>query len=82
VATTTNGVPIDTDTDGLADHFEDKNGNGVYDTGDLANWNSSDTDGDGVNDYIEFIQGRNPRVAGTVADTNGVVNLRVYTPLK
>ncbi len=27
----TNGLPADVDGDGLADYFEDRNGNGVYD---------------------------------------------------
>jgi len=77
-----NGRPRDSDGDGLPDYLEDRTGNGSYGTGDLANWNSSDTDGDGANDYLELIQGRNPRVAGAVADTNAVIKLRVYTPLK
>jgi hypothetical protein len=37
-----------------------------------------DTDGDGVSDYLEYLQGRNPLVPGAVADTNNVINLRVY----
>jgi hypothetical protein len=41
-----------------------------------------DTDGDGVSDYLEYLQGRNPLVPGAVADTNNVINLRVYTPLR
>lgn len=40
----------------------------------------SDTDGDGVGDYAEFLQGRNPR-AGAVPDSQGVVRLRVFTPM-
>src|SRR5581483_1821589 len=75
------GQPVDTDGDGLADYFEDTNGNGSYATGDLSNWQSADTDGDGVNDYIEWIEGRNPRVAGTTGDS-GVINLRLHTPFK
>ncbi len=72
----------DSDGDGIPDYLEDRNGDGVYDTGDFANFNSSDTDGDGVNDYLEYVQGRNPRAAGTVPDTNNLIQLRVYTPLK
>ena len=82
VAVNSGGIPIDTDGDGLADYFEDSDGDGTYSAADLANWNSSDTDGDGVNDFMEYLQGRNPRVANIFADTNGVINLQVYTPLK
>ena len=79
----TNGVPIDTDGEGLADYFEDTNGNGTYESAsDLSNWNAADTDGDGVNDYLECIQGRNPKVANANADTNDDTKLRVFTPLK
>jgi hypothetical protein len=42
----------------------------------------ADTDGDGVSDGIEVIMGRNPLVPGAVADTNGVINLQVFTPFK
>ena len=76
------GVLADRDGDGLPDYLEDRNGNGAYDAGDLANFNSSDTDGDGVNDYLEYLQGRNPRANGTVSDTNALINLQVYTPLR
>jgi Bacterial Ig domain/Fibronectin type III domain len=46
-----------------------------------TNPTSTDRDSDGVSDYIEYVEGRNPLVGGTVADTNGMVNLQVYTPL-
>jgi hypothetical protein len=58
VAVNTNSVPIDTDGDGIPDYLEDANGNGISDSGDLANWR------------------------GSVNDTNGVIRLQVYTPLK
>jgi hypothetical protein len=38
VATGTNGVPLDTDGDGIPDYLEDSNGDGVFDAGDLGNW--------------------------------------------
>jgi len=63
----------DGDADGLNDLAELRLG---------TNPNNPDTDGDGVNDYLERIQGRNPLILGTVTDTNGVVGLQVYTPLK
>ncbi|MGO8931762.1 MAG: hypothetical protein ACLQU3_33320 [Limisphaerales bacterium] len=81
VAVDANGNPLDTDGDGIPDYLEDTNGDGAYDSGDLSNWKVADTDGDGVNDYVEWIQGRNPRVAGTVSDSNNRINLQVYTPL-
>ena len=71
----------DYDGDGLADYLEDANGNGDLDSGETA-FDDADTDNDGVNDYIESIQGRNPLIADTLQDTNNVINLRVYTPLR
>lgn len=82
VAVDGNGKPIDTDGDGLPDYLEDANGNGSYDTGDWSNWTSADTDGDGMNDGMEILLGRNPRVAGSVADTGNQTKLQVFTPLK
>lgn len=38
VATDANGVPLDTTGDGLPDYVKDGNGDGVYDSGDFANW--------------------------------------------
>ena len=63
----------DTDDDGLTDGDEVF----VHHT----NPKNTDTDGDGVSDYVEWLQGRNP-LAGALPDTNAVVNLRVFTPLK
>ena len=39
VATDTNGVPLDNDSDGAADYFEDRNGNGAVDSGE-TDWRS------------------------------------------
>jgi len=39
VAVNSSGTPIDTDGDGLADYYEDTNGNGSYDTGE-TDWQS------------------------------------------
>jgi len=49
----------------------------IVDTNSLT----TDRDGDGVSDYIEYLEGRNPLAGGAVPDTNGVVNLQIYTPL-
>jgi alpha-tubulin suppressor-like RCC1 family protein len=38
VATDGYGNPIDTDGDGLADHFEDTTGDGTYNAGDVSDW--------------------------------------------
>jgi len=81
VALATSGLPIDTDADGLPDYQEDRDGNGAKDTGE-SDWQSADTDGDGVNDYLEYLLGRNQLVAGATNDVNGVINFRLYTPLK
>jgi hypothetical protein len=82
VATDSTGIPLDNDSDNLGDYLEDSNGDGTYNAGDLADWTSSDTDGDGVSDYIELLQGRSPKISGTTNDSSGLINLRVYTPLK
>jgi hypothetical protein len=70
---TTNGVPCDTDNDGLADYVEGELG---------TDPNDADSDNDGVSDWVEVIQGRNPLMGASAPDTNNVVNLRTYTPLK
>jgi hypothetical protein len=46
-----------------------------------ANPNTTNHSGDGTSDYVDFIEGRNPLV-GAVPDTNGLVNLQIYTPLQ
>jgi hypothetical protein len=79
VALNNTGHPADSDTDGLADYFEDLNGNGTADAGEL-NCNNSDTDGDGTGDGAELLQGRNP-LGGALANPAGL-NLNVFTPLK
>lgn len=38
VATDAYGNPYDTDGDGTPDYWEDTNGNGIFDAGDLGNW--------------------------------------------
>jgi hypothetical protein len=76
-----NGVPISTGGDGLADYIKDTNGDGIYDAGDIGNWQTNDTCGDGITDYVKYLQGRNLNVKA-VADTNGLTKLTVYTPLK
>jgi hypothetical protein len=81
VALDLNGLPVSTGGDGLADYLKDSNGNGVYDAGDLGNYQAYDTCGDGISDYIKYLQGRNLNVRA-VTDTNGAVNLQLYTPLR
>ncbi len=71
--------PIDTDSDGLADWFEDSNGNGICDGNDLACYSNPDSDGDGMNDGNEYALGRNPQVNGI---TTGSTGLTIFTPLK
>jgi hypothetical protein len=81
VAVGSSGVPLDGDGDGLANYFEDSNGNGSVDSGEYS-WQLSDTDGDGVSDYLEYLLGRNALQSGSTTDSSGTLNLRVYTPLK
>jgi hypothetical protein len=79
VAVNGSGQPIDSDGDGLADYWEDSNGNGVYDSAtDLANWQVADTDGDGFADGLEITLGRNPKVATTL-DGSGTIQLLIFT---
>jgi hypothetical protein len=40
------------------------------------------SNGSSINDFINFWQGRNLAGRGSANDTNGVVQLKVYTPLK
>jgi hypothetical protein len=80
VATDANGTPLDSDGDGLPDYWEDTNGNGSVEITE-TDWQYWDTDHDGVGDGEEVLQGRNP-LGGTLADTNNLINLRVFTPLK
>lgn len=85
VAVDGNGLPLDSDADGLADYLEDANGDGSFNGTDLGNWNSADPDGDGVFDWIEIAQGRNPSSPsspGAVPDTSNETKLQLYTPLK
>lgn len=70
VALDGNGLPIDTDADGLPDYLEDTNGNGTYESGsDLSDWTNANTDGDAVGDGAEVRLGTDPKTNETV--TNG-----------
>jgi hypothetical protein len=64
----------DSDSDGLPDAWE------LQYFGNLLQGQNGDPDGDGVNNLQEFLQGRNP-TQGTVADPNGAVNLKLYSPV-
>ncbi len=65
-----NDRAADGDGDGVSNLFE-------FQLGTRAN--VGDSDGDGVLDGLELATGRNP-LKGAIADANGVVNLRVYSP--
>ena len=41
VATDAFGNPLDSNGDGMPDYLEDSNGNGVFDSGDLGEWQIS-----------------------------------------
>ena len=80
VATDSEGIPSDADSDGISDYWEDINGDGLHQTSETS-WTNPDSDADGVNDADEVALGRNPVIFGTTQDA-GILNLRVYTPLK
>ncbi len=77
VAVDEDGNPLDGDADGLADYFEDANGNGVYDSGDVCDFQSADTEGDGMPDGWEIQYGLNPLMndADDDKDADGLTNL-------
>jgi hypothetical protein len=81
IAVGSTGLPLDGDGDGLANYFEDANGNGSADSGELS-WLTSDTDGDGVSDYVEYMIGRSAIVSGTTNDAANSLKLQLFTPLK
>jgi hypothetical protein len=64
------------DGDNMADNWE------LAYFGHLGRTGSGDYDTDGMNDYNEYLQGRNPTVSGTTADSSGAIKLSVFTPLK
>lgn len=66
--------PVDTDADGLPDAWE------LQYFGNLNQGANDNPDGDALNNLQEYLQGRNPTL-GTVEDSGGGVNLRIYTPL-
>ncbi len=62
VAVDTNGVPMDSDGDGLADYLEDINGDGIYQSSiDLSDWQNPDTSGDGMLDGWKYLWGLSMR---------------------
>ena len=61
---TANGLPVDTDGDGLPDYVEDVNGNGTKDAAE-TDVNDPDTDYDGRSDAEERLQGTNPLGPGS-----------------
>ena len=65
----------DLDSDGLEDWWE------MYYFGNTNSASGGDYDGDGISDAAEFLHGMDPAVAA-VADTNGVINLLVLTPME
>lgn len=56
---TANGLPVDSDAEGLPDYAEDANGNGLVDSTETSG-SIADTDYDGVTDLQEIQDGTNP----------------------
>ncbi len=65
VATDSAGEPLDSDGDGVADYFEDVNGDGSWTTGEL-NFLDPDTDYDGRHDGQELGDGTDPTNSASV----------------
>ena len=67
--------PLDTDKDTLADYFEDRDGNGAYNAGDIADWTKLDTDGDSISDAGEIYKyGSDPKNPNTFHPAGGFPN--------
>ena len=66
--------PADSDADGLPDVWE------LQYFGNLLQGPNDDPDGDGATNLQEFNQGRNPSL-GTVLDINGLIRLKLHSPL-
>jgi hypothetical protein len=66
------GTPVDYDHDGLTDAYEL-----LVSHSDPQN---ADSNLDGIGDGVAVLQGRNPAAITTTSETEGLVNLEVYTP--
>jgi RHS repeat-associated protein len=80
VAVNTNGLPVDTDGDGLPDYLEDKNGNGNFDPGETDWRDPSPTVSITVpsNGQLFFISPTNISITATASDNSAVTNLAFY----
>lgn len=71
----TNPLSADSDGDGMPDPWE------IGYFGNQAQTAAGDYDGDGASNLTEYLQGRDP-TKGAVPDTNGQINLKVFTRLE
>ena len=67
----------DFDGDGMPNAWELQYGLNLFDPSDAH----ADLDSDGIDNLTEYLQGRDPTKAA-VADSEGLVNLNVFTPLE
>jgi len=84
VALGTNGSPFDTDGDGLADYFEDRNGNGTPDAGETSWQDPSPTVSltiptNGAVFYVTLNGSTNITLTATAADNISVTNVAFYS---
>jgi len=80
VALTTNNVPVDTDSDGLPDYLEDRNGNGTFDGGENS-WLDpapSVSITNPVNGQVFAVSPTNITIQATASDNGSVTNVEFF----
>jgi RHS repeat-associated protein len=81
VAVNTNGLPFDTDGDGIPDYIEDANGNGLFDPGETSWLDPSPTVSitNPTNGQLFVISPTNITLTATASDNGSVTNVAFYS---